>query len=88
MIGFTFIRHGFGYDLAQIGRQPTKMGVIMTAMRSDIDPLGRPDYEPRGVVYAGAMPFIRRISGEFSFLIAATAVYGAIMAGCALTTIA
>ena len=63
-------------------------GVIMTTMRTEIDPLGRPDYEPRGMVYAGAMPILRRISGEFSFLIAATALYGVFMAGCALATIA
>jgi hypothetical protein len=60
----------------------------MNATRIDIDPLRRPDYETRGVVYAGALPALLWLSGEFSFMIAATAVYGVFMAGCALATIA
>jgi hypothetical protein len=60
----------------------------MSTTRSDFDPLERPDYEPRGMVYAGAMPILQRVSGEFSFFIAAAVVYAAFMvSNCALAAI-
>jgi hypothetical protein len=59
----------------------------MSTMRSDFDPLQRIDYETQGRFFAGAMPVLRQLSGEFSFMIAATAVYGVVMAGCALAGI-